>query len=207
MKTEAEQDAIYARFCASYLPKTVERFLDLPVFLNSNGDPLDDLKLLNAYHEMLIAIQHSLYFVKYLRSIHSKPTTRGKELPRVLAARICAIGTKWDGEMNSDPERFEAAGCSVQLLGLVYATLPKQVNQESTISSQIKTRLRPFLLRWSAENRGTTFLRNVSRTAYVQLFGDVTVMVEDSAIRSLKYWRVCGFIGCNSEENLKTCTG
>src|SRR5580698_665226 len=103
METEEQQDIIWCRFCAFYLPGLVDRFLDPPA-VTSTTDPelVVDFRCWNVYVEMMVQIQHTPYFAKYLRS--SKPiAAKGKLLPRVLAERLLERAPRWDQLMLRPP--------------------------------------------------------------------------------------------------------
>ncbi|KAJ7280249.1 hypothetical protein C8J57DRAFT_950589, partial [Mycena rebaudengoi] len=92
-ESQMQQDIVWSRFCALYLPATVGRLLtDLPKELAS------DLSVNNPWHEMLVAVQHTPYFSKYLRTSSPIAASR-KKLPRVLVERLTAVASRWDTKM------------------------------------------------------------------------------------------------------------
>lgn len=184
---------------------TVDRFLDPPTVVHPNSDTVEDFKLLNAYTEMLVAIQHSPYFSKYLRST-SEVAVGGKVLTRTLALRISAIGPRWNGEMaTSRPELSETAGCVVQLLSTLCAAFVKKSDQEAVVPLETKQSVMPLLRRWAGE-REHEFLGTTSLRTYRQLSGEASLRADAKQLRrQLKNWNVCGLPSCDATEKLLAC--
>lgn len=183
---------------------TVARFLNPPVVVHPSSATVEDFELLNAYHEMLVAIQHSHYFAKYLRS-NDPNAANGKRLSRVLAQRIGAVGPRWNREMTKNSERSGAAACSLELLSTLCTAFVKEADQETVVTSQTKQSLMPLLRRWGRE-RAHEVLGFVSTRTYEQLSGNATYQAGARTLRrQYKNWNVCGLLNCGITENLKAC--
>ncbi|KAF8576782.1 hypothetical protein K439DRAFT_603167 [Ramaria rubella] len=168
-ETEHQQEVIWARFCVLYLPGTVSRFhvpppIDVELDSHSCGIKcdtriLDDHKLWNAYFQMLVQIQHSPYFAKYLRS-KSPIAADGKRLPRVLAERLLERAPVWDHFMLSKasdlPEvHYEIiAGSAVQLLSTLLTVFVKEADQNTVVPRATREGLVPWL-----KKMGSTLFR------------------------------------------------
>ncbi|KAJ7675435.1 hypothetical protein B0H17DRAFT_1207624 [Mycena rosella] len=102
-QTQDQQDIIWSKFCALYLPATIDRLLDLPVPTDAMGEieqaMVADFSSNNPWHEMLVRIQHIPYFAKYLRS-SSLIAAAGKRLPQILADRLTNVSAKWEKDMT-----------------------------------------------------------------------------------------------------------
>ncbi|KAF9469401.1 hypothetical protein BDZ94DRAFT_1207631 [Collybia nuda] len=207
MFSEDRQNVIFAGFCASYMPSTVNNFINIPV------GPLDaalGTQLNNAYFEMLVALQHSPYFFKYFRS--SKPiAAAGKELPEILAQRIASFAPLWDRyivQESRDPEEGHytaAMGSSLQLLGSLLATFYKELDQRTIVSNETKDALEPWLKKWG-QRYPNGFLGRVCARVWRILSREPSFRQEVLGVRRLtKNWDVCGLPACNAGTNLKAC--
>ncbi|KAJ7699379.1 hypothetical protein B0H17DRAFT_1049605 [Mycena rosella] len=157
-----QQGVIWAKFCAHHLPATVERCLALPFPADWDPEVADDFLLDNAWTNMLVAVQHTPYFTRYVRS--SAPAAdAGKHLPRVLAERFLTLASRLEHEIarpspRQDRYKFVAAK-SLLLLGTLLRL--SRAEPRSVLGPQTAARLGSFLRRWKARHHGI-FLGAVS---------------------------------------------
>jgi hypothetical protein len=135
-ETQQQQDVVWSRFCALYLPATVDRLLNLPI--PTDATTAEELEMVvdfpanNPWHEMLVRVQHIPYVSKYLRS-SSPVAAAGKRLPQVLADRLVDVSHRWDGYMTASNNTAQGkakheyyvatAGSAVQLLSTLCTNL------------------------------------------------------------------------------------
>lgn len=206
-----QQGVIWAKFCALYLPATVDRFLDLPVPNNESTEMVEELQLNNAYLEMLSAVQNTPYFSKYLRS-QSLIAMGGKRLPQVIGQRLVALGPTWDGHLqnpptNRIPEYFALLTASVlRLFCNLLAAFIKEEDQTQVISSRTSGQLRPMLRSWALRYPNTC-LGEVSMRALGVLSGNPEYLrdVNRFVRRDVKNWKVCAMPKCKVSVDLKAC--
>ncbi|KAF9043493.1 hypothetical protein BDZ89DRAFT_1199231 [Hymenopellis radicata] len=201
------QDPPWSQFCASYLPKTVEMFIDPPPINNPAIPPgiVEDMILHNAYLSMLVAVQHVPYFLHYFRST-SPIAEPGKKLPSVIAERIISMAPKWDERMLnpkgdfSEPQYHETLADAVQLLG----TLCTIFRKSKPLSSDIKSKLLPWMKKWGTRYRGT--LLGTVCTRLQSIFRDPEFKLDVKGMRNiLKNWDNCAYPGCRATADLKAC--
>jgi hypothetical protein len=214
MEHEIQQDIVWARFCALYLPDTVARFLDPPAVTTiSDPEHAVDFRCWNVYLEMLVQIQHSPYFSKYLRS--SKPTAaQGKRLPSVLAERLLDRAPRWDRLMQNEPQIFaphyheSIASSSVQLLSTLLAAFVKQRDQEAVVPRVTRDALLPWLQTWarrySGRNASPTGLGEVCLWAQIPKVVDITREAKTFRKAGLG-WETCAMPGCGKTSDNKAC--
>lgn len=207
MESEEQQDIVWSRFCALYLPATVERYINPPSITTSNPDDIAAFKLFSPCSEMLVQVQHNAYFAKYLRS--QKPlAAAGKQLPRVLAERILELGQKWEPELlNPSPqinENYKSyLSSALQLLSTVCAVFIKIDNQETVVPKALKDRLIPLLKKWGQRYRGE-FLAEVSGRVYALWTPSAGMRADAKRVRKRTLnWEECGLPGCEVKMNLK----
>ncbi|KAG5646380.1 hypothetical protein DXG03_003703 [Asterophora parasitica] len=213
---EEQLDVIWSRFCALYLPATINRLLNLPVptdFANAHAweremaQPVD-FAVSNAWHEMLVQVQHLPYFAKYLRSSKAMAAP-GKRLAQVLAERLTEVAKPWDRKMrlaSEDEQKYymAAAGAAGQLLSTVCTHFINKPDRRTVISSEVQLRLLPFLTAWS--NRyDRQFLGDVSLRLMVFMSGPVLDEEFKKIRKSYKNWEVCELQDCNVKRDLKMC--
>ncbi|KAJ7262726.1 hypothetical protein B0H12DRAFT_1104191 [Mycena haematopus] len=214
-ETQSQQDVIWSRFCALYLPATIDRILNLPIptdeiTTTDQQGMILDFSVHNSWHEMLVAVQHMPYLAKYLRS--RKPiAAAGKQLPQLLADRLFDVSARWEKKMTAPArtsdakERREyyvaAAGNAVQLLSTLCTHF---INETSAvISDETQKKLLPVLTAWCRRYNGQ-FLGDVS----IRMVGYMSKAANSdfNKVRKLyKNWDVCGFPLCNVRKNLKVC--
>ncbi|KAJ7119564.1 hypothetical protein C8R44DRAFT_788408 [Mycena epipterygia] len=212
-QTEENQDLVWSKFCALYLPATVDRFLDPPVptdATNANErEMMADFPLNNPWHETLVRVQHIPYFAKYLRS-SSPIAAGGKRLPQVLSARLAGLAGKWDQYMTApssgeDKRQYymAAAGSALQVLCTLCTHFIKTVDRSTVIPHATQQKLLPFLTAWGRRYK-RQFLGDVSLRLIAYLSNVVTP--EFNAIRKVnKNWDVCGLPSCSVRRELKVC--
>ncbi|KAJ7721744.1 hypothetical protein DFH07DRAFT_857579 [Mycena maculata] len=217
-ESEAQRDVVWSRFCALYLPATINRLLSLSVPTDAinaaERDMIADFSANNPWHEMLVQIQHIPYLAKYLRS--SNPIAApGKHLPQLLAERLAAMSGRWDRKMlavarsPSDEDKRQyyiaATGSAVQLLSTLCTHYINERDRTTVISSETQQNLLPFLLIWSRRYHGQ-FLGDVSSRMIAFVSGEPTLDQEFNRVRrSYKNWDVCGLPSCNVRKALKVC--
>jgi hypothetical protein len=71
MEDPLQQDVVFSRFCAMYLPELVEHYLDPPEPSNAaewnKSVALEDMKLANAYGYLLVHLNGNPYFDRFFR--------------------------------------------------------------------------------------------------------------------------------------------
>jgi len=211
--TQFQQDALFSQFAALYLPALVDRFFEVPPLPpNASRDQVEELKLNNAYAEMMGAISHTPFFTKYLRS--NKPVAAGgKLLIRTIAQRLVEVGPTWDRKMlhppTDRPEDYYGgiAATVIQLLSTVLAAFIKEPsNSPIHVSTEVKAPLIALLRKWERRYR-VKDLGCICNRARNQLQGQADLLrITQEMRRSLKNWAVCGLPGCESKANLKVCS-
>ncbi|KAF8912113.1 hypothetical protein CPB84DRAFT_755422 [Gymnopilus junonius] len=211
--TKGQQEFIYNKLAALYLPAMVNRFLEpSPLPTGSPADFVEDFKLNNVYIEVMGTISHTPYFAKYLNS--DLPAAQGgKQLMRVVAERLVEVAPSWDPKMlNPPPGRapgyFQmAAATSIQLLSTLLASFVEEPKDSPVhIPAELKTRLLIWLKNWKRRH-STEFLGRVCERTRSQLEGGKEVMTEAKFMRHmLLNLDNCGKPGCRSKSHLKVCS-
>ncbi|KAH6904321.1 hypothetical protein BKA70DRAFT_1403511, partial [Coprinopsis sp. MPI-PUGE-AT-0042] len=214
---DLQQDVIFSRFSAMYLPATVDRFLNppsLPPGLRSpvSSPPIEELfQLINPYFDVLVQIQHLPYFSKFLRSQHPS-ATNGRRLPEALASRLAELAPKLNsGRMLQSHEAFKreyyerTLGDVCQLLSTLLVVYTRDKDRAGLITPTIKAKLTPYLRRWSQQYHNSFAGDTTSRT--IELLNDHSRLREEfEPVR--KYFKglsECGLPGCSATANLKAC--
>ncbi|KDR73653.1 hypothetical protein GALMADRAFT_228099 [Galerina marginata CBS 339.88] len=210
--TELQQDIVYNKFSALYLPALVNGFLEPPPLpLGAPQELVEEFNINNTYVEMMGAISHTPYFTKFLRS-RLPVADGGKVLMRVLAQRLVDIAPTWDRKMlnpplDREPGYYEsAAGTSIQLLSTLLAAFVKEGKDSPILlTPELKAKLLPWLKKWDQRHR-REFLGVVCNRTRNLLEGQANLMRDAHQIRRmLKNWNSCGKPGCESTSNLKAC--
>lgn len=90
-QTELQQDVLFHKFSALYLPSLADHFLVKPQLpAGSSQDSQLDFLLNNSYMEMISAVSHTPYFAKFLRS-RLPVAAGGKRLINTLAERVVEV--------------------------------------------------------------------------------------------------------------------
>jgi len=214
LEPEEQQDVVWSRFCAIYLPATVDRFLNLPAVDSSDPNVLADHELHNVYCEMLVHVQHSPYFAKYLRS-KEPAAAKAITLPRVVAQRLAERAPRWDRLMVRPPPGAPSdyyvgiATNACQLLSTLCTFFLKHPNQEEILPTETKVILKPFFQRWAARYNQDVLADICLRTLLWFEGGDTNAALRreyNSVRRSFKNWDVCGYLRCDSRSNLQVCS-
>jgi hypothetical protein len=216
MEEEEQQDVIWCRFCALYLPDLVGRYLDPPaVTALPDVQQIADFRCFNAYLEMLVAIQHTPYFAKYLRS--RKPIAlQGKLLPSVLAERLLERAPRWDRLMLQQPDNMppyyykSITASAVQLLSTLLTSFVKEPDQEKVVPRATRRALLPWLQKWyrryPVHNPGPTVLGDVSMRVWAQMSEEMDITGAVKGVRkALRNWEMCALPSCDSKSNNKAC--
>jgi hypothetical protein len=210
LEIEAQQDIIWARFCALYLPATVDRFLIFPAPTNVTLDIAQELRLNNAYFEMLVAIQHSPYFMKYMRS-DRQSAAGGKMLTQALGERLLELAPYIDMLIRHPPTDrpdgyfVDLLGNVIQLLSSLLTIFIKESDRATILSQETKDGLKPWILSW-LRRFPREFLAEPCRRTLLAFNQDRRFMEDARAVRrTWKNWNQCGFPSCTSTENLKAC--
>jgi len=210
VQPQHEQDIVLAQFCAAYLPATVDNFLnkkiaDSGVFAG-NKLMMDEIVLNNAYLEMLVYMQYSPYFSKFL---HSSPD--GKRLSQTFAERFAALGPTWDRNISHPPKDrpdgyYESVTrSSVGLLSTICAAFAKEADQDSVIHSGTRDTLIPMCTRWATLYKGEPLGEASSRAARVLAQEPDILEAAHRVRRQMKNWNVCSMPKCNNKSTLKAC--
>lgn len=213
IESEEQQEIVWTRFCAFYLPATIDRFINLPKITSKKPEDIARFKIFNPCSEMLVATQHNAYFAKCLRS-KNVLAANGKILPRVVAERVAELGFAWEPELcNSSVDVVvdyykSLLGSAVQLLSTLCAAFIKEDDQELVVPKALRDKLKPLLKTWAQRYER-------------QFFGDVSLRVwglwspelgngwlgeEAKKVRKRSLnWEVCGLPGCQVTAGLKAC--
>ncbi|KAJ7456942.1 hypothetical protein FB451DRAFT_598732 [Mycena latifolia] len=207
-----QQGVIWAKFCAQYLPATVERCLDLPFPADWDPNSVDDFLLDNAWMNMLVAVQHTPYFTRYVRS-SSPVADAGKHLPRVLAERFLTLSSRLEHEIArptpGQPGRQERykfiAAKSLLLLGTLLRL--SRSEPRALLRPQTAARLSSFLRRWKTRHHGI-FLGAVSGRLHYFLTARLqrdrlTQPPTELAAKTTR--RPCSLPSCPVRDNLQAC--
>lgn len=211
MEHEQQQDVIWGRFCAIYLPATVDRYINPPPVTGSNPFT-ESFKIYSPCSEMLVQVQHSPYFGKYMRS--KKPlAANGKKLPRVVAERLIERGSVWDEELRTsngtDKENLKSIlGSALQLLSTLCTAFVKEDNQDNVVPKNIRDGLVPWLKAWERRYRGE-FLADVSFRVLLLWSPLMSEGLQEDVKKIRKQtlgWDECGLPGCQNQKDLKACS-
>ncbi|KAJ7510040.1 hypothetical protein B0H11DRAFT_2414571 [Mycena galericulata] len=210
MQPQHEQDIVLAQFCATYLPATVDNFLNNQIVesgpLLGNQSMRQEIVLNNAYLEMLVYMQHSPYFSKYL---HSSP--HGKVLSQTFSERLAELGPTWDRNISHPPKDrpdgyYESVTrSSVCLLNSICAAFAKEVDQNSVINEATRNVLIPLFTRWATLYKGLPLGEASSRAARILAHEPDIQEATHRVRRHMKNWNVCSMPKCNKRSNLKAC--
>jgi hypothetical protein len=208
-----QQDIIFHKFAALYLPSLVGRFLE-PPSLPSNIPAFltDEFMLNNPYLEMISVVSHTPHFSRFLRS-HEESAVGSKRMMQTIAERLVLLAPSWDRKMiNPPPDRDQgyyqsAASTPIQLLSTLLVIFVKEPRDSPYLIRQdTETDLMPWLRIW--QHRHTNeFLGRVSSRTLGQLKKQPRIMQEVLQMRRLlKNWDVCGQAGCDKTTELKACS-
>jgi hypothetical protein len=163
-----QQDIIFHKFAALYLPSMVDRFLEPPP-LPSNVPAFmtDEFMLNNPYLEMIGVVSHTPYLSRFLSS-NEEAAAGGKKLMQTIAERLVALAPSWDRKMiNSPPDREpgyyqSAASTPIQLLSTLLVIFVKEPRDSPhIIKTDTQTELISWLKIWGRRH-GHEFLGRVS---------------------------------------------
>jgi len=215
MEQDHQQEVIWARYSAIFLPATVNAFLNPPSPPASATEAdLIVLKLNNAYLDMLVAVQHTPYFAKYMRS--KKPIAApGKQLPQAISERLVEVGPEFNKYMGNPaleekfgrpPGYFESCTeTAVQVLSTILTFFAKEPDPTATIREETKNALKALLKGWIKQAPGS-FLANVSERVWLALDGNPLFLRDANKFRKqMKNWDVCGLPMCEAATGLKVC--
>jgi len=213
METEEQQNIVWSRFCALYLPATVDRFINPPTITSKKPEDIAKFKIFSPCSEMIVHVQHNAYFAKYLRS-KTLLAANGKQLPRVVAERVAELGFAWEPELRSssstelEQHYLSILASAVQLLSTLCTSFVKEDDQESVVPKALRDRLKPLMKTWSQRYKN-------------QILGDVSLRVlaawsseldggwfngEAKKVRKRTLgWDECGLPQCEVKTGLKAC--
>ncbi|KDQ17032.1 hypothetical protein BOTBODRAFT_30421 [Botryobasidium botryosum FD-172 SS1] len=208
LEPEEQREIIWSRFCALYLPATVDRFIDPPTVASDDPEQIADYNLHNAYSEMLVQVQHSPYFAKYMRT----KSSNGKKLSRALAQRLAQRAATWDHRMAHPPPNLpenyhvSMATNACQLLSTLCTLFVKQLNHD-VVPHEAREALMPYLITWARQHPDDIFGTICLRTwrLILAVGGSSTLSDFDMLRKDYKNWEVCGLPFCDSKTDLKVC--
>ncbi|KAF7979351.1 hypothetical protein HWV62_42787 [Athelia sp. TMB] len=215
MESEEQQEIVWARFCALYLPAAVNRFINPPAIPSTNPQDIAKFKLFSPCSEMLVQTQHNAYFSKFLRS-RSPIAADGKLLPKVVAERITELGQAWEPTMRQNTDRElenhyrGILTSAVQLLSTLQTAFVKERDQESVVPKSLRDELKPLLRAWATRYQGDVMSDVAGRvlSAWSPELGGGSGFRND-ARRIRKHtlgWDVCGLPHCETTTELKACS-
>jgi hypothetical protein len=214
---EPQQDIIWSRFCAIYLPAMVSRYLDPPSLIDvTDQEFARHYQLYNADLEMMVQIQHIPYFMKYLRSNKSLAAP-GKRLPSVLAQRLLDLAPHLDLRMRSPtPGRstgfYESfAGSCIQLLSTLLAFFVKVQDQNDVVRADTRQGLLLWLAKWgqryNSARSSDPFLGDMCMRTCAQLSPTIDMKRAVRSIRRrFKNLDECALPTCTVKDNCKICS-
>ncbi|TFK65283.1 hypothetical protein BDN72DRAFT_860758 [Pluteus cervinus] len=215
-----KRDVVFSEFCAKYLHKVVDDFIDPPL-LGIRGTGYERIlgprycELLNAWLIMLCSLAHLPYFVKYLRS--TKPAAApGKDLVNVVAKRILVLAERLDGMDQSDTDidgpvvlYFDAFLNSIPLIYSVYSlsSRSRAPGRATIFRKEVKLKLLDYLWKWmDPEHNCREDVKAFSEYAYDILTADEE-RLRQARIRRKEQWGMskCALPGCKKQQDLKGC--
>jgi hypothetical protein len=167
---------------------------------------MEEFQLNDAYLEMLVAVQHSSYFYKCLRTQSLTAALGGNILVQAIGQRLVALGPTWNGRMLNSPLNrppdyiVDLAANVLRLFSTLLATFVKELDQATAISLETKTRLQPWLRQYP-----TTLLGDASMRSLDMLSGNSEYFrgVNRFVRRGFKNWKVCAMPNCEATTDPK----
>lgn len=158
MEHPLQQDVVFSRFAALYLPQLIEKYLHPP---EPSTDPVwrksiavEDMQLANAYGYMLVHLNGNPYFNKFFRL----PENLGKrrQLIMALLQRLHDRTDDWEQRLNDPKKQNQSGGIAIpsmiydfcQLTTSLLLFESEEKVYELTVQPFIK-RLMPFLQWWN----------------------------------------------------------
>ena len=115
MEHPLQQDVVFSRFAAVYLPALVNKYLRPPPGSTSTiwrkSIALEDLPLANAYGYMLVHLNGNPYWSRYLRQPATRPVVT--ELIETLITRLDERTNDWEARLNNPTKRDQEGGISI----------------------------------------------------------------------------------------------
>jgi len=210
-ESQPQQDIVWSRFCALYLPDMVSHYLDPPPL--KDHDHTDQefatyYPLYNAYLEMMVQIQHIPYFVKYLRS-NTPLAIPGKRLPSVLAQRLLDLAPYLDLRMRTGPapQFFEGTTVAcIQVLSTLLTIFVKVPDQNDVVGEEVRQGLLLWLPNWGHSTTSSDELKEMCMTTWFQLSPAVDMKREFKSMRrTLKNLDQCALPICSVKDDCKIC--
>jgi len=213
MEPEEQQEIVWSRFCALYLPATADRYINPPAITSNKPADITKFKIFSPCSEMLVQVQHNAYFAKYLRS--KKPlAANGKLLSRVVAERVADLGFAWEPVLRSpsagelQEHYISILASAVQLLSTLCTYFVKEDNQEAVVPKALRDKLKPLLKSWAQRYRDQ-FLGDVA----LRVWGAWSPEFDGSGLKKAakKFrkqflgWEECGLSECRVKSELKAC--
>jgi len=224
-ENEQQQEIIYSRLCADYMPAIVDRLFELPPLPEGFEKPPNYVQrqeiqeFCNPYIAAMSRVQGLPYFYKYLRS--PKPSAhRARRLPELLASRIVQAVPRLNSErmMRYPAERMSAlyidivARACCLLVAVLMAFLPAKGRREDLVAEGTRRALVPVLRDW-AERYSSSTVDPIARLALAARWvldyfegGDAHLA---EARHTREEWRglsKCVFPLCHSDRDLRACS-
>jgi hypothetical protein len=174
-------------------------------------DIVNELKLNNAYFEMLVSVQHSPYFTKCMRS--RKPIAAGgKRLTQAIGERLLEFAPTIDRLIRHPPKDrpddyfLSFIGNAVQLLSTLLTIFMKERDQTAVLSQETRDGLKPWISDW-LRRYPNEFLAEPCKRVLLAIKRDRRFMEDARLIRKIfRNWNQCGLPSCASTANLKACS-
>ncbi|EAU88671.1 hypothetical protein CC1G_01044 [Coprinopsis cinerea okayama7 len=220
---EIQQDVVYSRFAALYLPATVDKFLDPPPLpANAPCYIAPGVKLTNEmyalkgpYTDMIIQIHHLPYFAKYLRSSHPN-AANGKRFTEVLATRLADLAPLFESRLSPSARNVSIEertsyknliGDVCQLLSSILVDMSKEKDRaQAIVAPATKARLIPFLKKWASRYPREFVGDTTGRTVLLLEENIALLKMVQPMRRTFKGSAGCAMIGCPATSNLKACS-
>jgi hypothetical protein len=197
-----------------FLPACVDRALNPPTApAFDDPDARLDFAVSNPWVDMLVYVQHTPYFAKYIRSM-APCAVSGRSLPRVFADRLLQHALRWDVLLQSNDAMrrthyLATVGNHGQLLSTLLTLRVKEANQDEVVPRTARVALMPILHGWSLRHRGT-LLGDVAMRLVPQLSGEPGMSHHAQDVRrAQKNLATCGLAGCGTKstatQKLRAC--
>lgn len=186
-----QQEVIFSRLAALYLPRIVQKFLDPPAPSTSpqwaNSVNIDDMPLANAYGYALVHLNGNPYFYKYFRQPMFGDTRRN--LIRVMLERLNERSQHWEARSEWNVKYKPKGGIAIPSMIFDFCQLLTslllfeseesihQLGKENTVKQ-----LLPFLKYWNDRYAAASLAQ------YSNAKGKGKESNSDTGISSVKEW-------------------
>lgn len=223
-----QQEIVFSRFGALYLPRTVQLWKSPPPASGSRqfGElASEDMAVYSAYDIMLEALQGHPYFFKFMRTKNPEVIELRKSMGAILARRLAARAPVWEAALRPGGPRANypleeyrmdspfpsvdcATGCT-QLLCTLLCYESRADLEALAAEPAIRDTLVPILHAWATRYRGRCLLGDTAmRCEMILTLNPLWLMMAAKMRKDNKVGEglQCAYPLCNKEENLKKCS-